>query len=162
MGVLRPISPQELLELLELLSRPGSPVGHSPGKAVVTLDVDPKAVVGDPVSRVTALVEGLQVTQDLGEGDPVNLATAPNDRDTAPVQQLIDQNAHTLIATDPTTRFPALEVGRHGFTRPTYRAHPKVVVAQQLRAKCSAHAEDRQAGRDTAILRSDQDSQPSR
>jgi hypothetical protein len=37
-----------------------------------------------------------------------------------------------------------------------------VVVAQQLRAKCSAHVEDRQAGRDTAVLRSDQDSQSSR
>ena len=33
----------------------------------MTLGVDPQAVVGDPVPLVTALVEGLQVTQDLGE-----------------------------------------------------------------------------------------------
>src|SRR5271166_2567839 len=103
MGVLHPSSPQGLLELLE---RPGSPVGHSPGKAVVTLEVDPQAVVGDPIPLVTALVKGFQGAQDLGESDPVCLATLPNDRDTAPVQQLIDDNAHSLITTDPTARSP--------------------------------------------------------
>ena len=112
---------------------------------------------------VTALVEGRQVTQDLGESDPVNLATAPNDRDTAPVQQLIDKDAHGLVTTDPTARFPALEVGPHGFIRPSHCAHQKVGVAQRLYAKCSAHAEDRQwAGRNTADPRRDQESHPSR
>ena len=48
----------------------------------MTFGVDPEAVVGDPVPLVTALVEGLQVTQDLGESNPVCLATAQNDRDT--------------------------------------------------------------------------------
>ena len=62
------------------------------------------------------------------------LAALARDRDTAPVQQLIDANAHSLIATDPTARFPALEVGRHGFSRPSHRAHQKVVVALRLHA----------------------------
>src|SRR6478672_11211773 len=84
---------------------------------VVTLDVDPQGVVGDLVPLVTALVEGLQVMQDLGESDPVCLVTAQNDRDTAPVEQLVDDNAHSLITTDPTAWFPALEVGPHVLIR---------------------------------------------
>ena len=35
-----------------------------------------------------------------------------------PVQQLVDQNAHTLVTTDPTAWFSALEVGPQGFSRP--------------------------------------------
>jgi len=129
----------------------------------VTLGVDPQAVVADLIPLVTALVEGRQVPQDLGESDPVSLATAQNDRDTAPVQQLVDEDAHRLITTDPTACFPALEVGPHGFSRPNHRAYQKVVVAQRLHAKCSPHAADRQwAGRDTAVPRRDQESQPSR
>ena len=56
----------------------------------------------------------------------------------------------------------ARRIGLNGFIRPRHRAHQKVVVAQRLHAKCSAHAEDRQAGRDTAVPRRDQESQPSR
>ena len=37
------------------------------------------------------------------------LATLPNDRDTAPVQQLVDDDAHSLVTTNPTAWFPALE-----------------------------------------------------
>ena len=48
---------------------PGSPVGHYPGQVVVTLGVDPQAVVGDPVPLVTALVEGLEVAQDFCVGN---------------------------------------------------------------------------------------------
>jgi len=76
MGVLPPASPQGLLELPELLVRPGSPVGHLPGKVVVTLGVNPEGGVSDPVSLVTALVESRQVTQDLGVGDPDTATTA--------------------------------------------------------------------------------------
>ena len=129
----------------------------------MALGVDPQGVVGDPVPLVTALIEGLQVAQDICVGDQVCLARAQDDRDTVPVQQLIDDNAPCLITTDPSAWFPALEVGRHGFSRPRYRAHQKVVVAQRFHAKRSAHAEDRQwAGRDTAVPRRDQESQPSR
>jgi hypothetical protein len=75
----------------------------------------------------------------------VSLATAQKDRDPAPVERLIDDNAHSLFTADPTTRFPALEVGRHGFTRPTYRAHPyrahpTMAAAQRLRAKMHQEA----------------------
>ena len=86
------------------------------------LGVDPEAVIGYPFPLVTALVEGLQVTQDICVGDQVSLATAQIDRDTVSVQQLVDQNAHSLITTDPTAWFPALEVGPHGFSRPSDRA----------------------------------------
>src|SRR6476620_12801784 len=86
-----PLSPQGLLELLELLRHPGSPVGRCPGQVVVALGVDPEAVVGDPVPLVMALVKGRQVTKDICVGDQESLATAQNDRDTAPVQQLIDE-----------------------------------------------------------------------
>ena len=75
----------------------------------MTLEVNPQAVVGDPVPLVTAFVKGLQGAQDLGESDPVCLATAQIDRDTAPVQKLIDDNAHSLITTDPTAWFPAFK-----------------------------------------------------
>ena len=87
------------------------------------LGVHPEAVIGDPVLIVTALVQGLQVTQDICLGDHVSLATAQDDRGTAPVQQLVDQNAHSLITTDPTAWLPALEVGPQGFSRPSHRAH---------------------------------------
>src|SRR5258705_10052994 len=79
---------------------------------VVTLGVDPEAVIGDSVLLVTAFVQGLQVTQDICVGDHVSLAAAQDDRGPVPVQQLVDQNAHRLIATDPTAWFPALEIGR--------------------------------------------------
>ena len=82
------------------------------------LEVNPQGLVGDSVPLVTALVEGLQGAQDLGESDQVGLATAPNDRDTAPVQQLVDDNARRLFMTDPTAWFPALEAGPHGFQPP--------------------------------------------
>ena len=86
----------------------------------------------------------------------MSLATAQDDRGTVPVQQLVDQNAHTLVTTDPTAWFSALEVGPHGFSRPGHRAHQKVVAAQRLHAECSLHAQDRQwAGRDTAVARRD-------
>jgi hypothetical protein len=69
-----------------------------------------------------------------------------------PVQQLVDGNAHSLIATDPTAWFPALDVGPHGCSRPSHRAHQKVDVAQRLHARCSPSAADRQsAGRDAAV-----------
>ena len=48
----------------------------------------------------------------------MSLATAQDDRGTVPVEQLVDQNAHTLITTDPTAWFSALEVGPQGFSRP--------------------------------------------
>jgi hypothetical protein len=130
-GVLHPLRAQDLPELP---GNPGAPVGRCPGKVVVTMEVNPQGVVGDPASVGTALVEGRQVAQDLGESDPVYLATAQNDRDTAPIQEVVDDNAHSLITTDPTARFPALEVGTHGFSRPTYRAPRKAVVAQRLHA----------------------------
>src|SRR5277367_146657 len=82
------------------------------------LGVDPEAVIGYPVPLVTALVQGLQVTQDICVGDHVSLATAQDDRGTVPIQQLVDQNAHSLITTDPTAWLPALEVGPQGFSRP--------------------------------------------
>src|SRR5258705_4373812 len=53
---------------------------------VVTLGVDPEAVIGDSVLLVTAFVQGLQVTQDICVGDHVSLATAQDDRGTVPVQ----------------------------------------------------------------------------
>ncbi len=74
--------------------------------------VDPEALVGDPVHLVTALVEGRQVAQDICVGDPVNLATAQNDRDTAQVQQLIDQTPDIRITTNPTVWFPAVGRGK--------------------------------------------------
>src|SRR6185436_13749533 len=133
-----------------------SPVGRYPGKVVMPLGVDPEAVVGYPVPLVTALVQGLQVTQDICVSDHVSLATAQDDRGTVPVQQLVDQNAHTLVTTDPTAWLLALEVGPQGFSRPGHRAHQKVVAAQRLHAECSAHAQDRQwAGRNTAVARRD-------
>ena len=46
----------------------------------------------------------------------MSLVTAQDDWDTARLQQLIDQNAHSLMATDPTAWFPALEVGPQVFT----------------------------------------------
>src|SRR5258707_2778841 len=92
---------------------------------VVTLGVDPEAVIGDSVLLVTTVVEGLQVTQDICVGDHVSLATAQDDRGTVPVQQLVNQNAHSLVTTDPTPRFPALEVVPQGFSRPGHRAHQK-------------------------------------
>src|SRR6478736_7106316 len=95
---------------------------------VVTLGVDPEAVIGDPVPLVTALVQGLQVTQDICVGDQVSLATAQDDRGTVPVQQLVDQNAHSLITTDPTAWFPALEVGTQWFSCPGRHAHQTVIV----------------------------------
>ena len=64
---------------------------------------------------VTALVERLKVTHDVGESNPMKPSTAQKDRDTAPVQQLVGDNAHSLITTDPAAWFPALEVGPHGF-----------------------------------------------
>ena len=42
------------------------------------------------------------VTQDIGVGNRMSLAGAQDEWDTVPVQQLVDQNAHTLITTDPT------------------------------------------------------------
>ena len=48
----------------------------------------------------------------------MSLATAQDDRGTVPVEQLVDQNAHSLITTDPTAWLPALEVGPQGFSRP--------------------------------------------
>jgi hypothetical protein len=75
------LSPQGLLELLV---RPGVPVGRFPGEAVVTLAVDPEGVVGDPVSCVTALVEWLQAAQDLGEGDAVCSLTRMRTASTRP------------------------------------------------------------------------------
>src|SRR6478609_403484 len=92
-----PLSTQRLLELLELLGHPGARVGRYPGQVVVTLGVDPEAVVGDPVPLVTALVEGRQGAQDLGDSDPVCLAKAEIDRNTAPVQEVVDDNANSLI-----------------------------------------------------------------
>src|SRR6478752_7158563 len=114
----------------QLLVHPGSPVGRYRGMVVVTLGVDPEAVIGDPVPLVTALIQGLQVTQDICVGDQVSLATAQDDRGTVPVQQLVDQNAHTLVTTNPTAWLPALKVGPHGFSRPGHRAHQKVVAAR--------------------------------
>ena len=129
----------------------------------MTLGVIPQALVGDSVPVVTALVERLKVTQDVGESNPMKPSTAQKDRDTAQVQQLIGEAAHRLITTDPTAWFPAIEIGPHGFSRPCHRGHQKEVVAQRLHAKCSAHAEDRQwVGPDTAVLRRDEESQPSR
>ena len=88
-------------------------------------------------------------------GQVVRVDPSP-DRGTVPVQQLVDQNAHSLITTDPTAWFFALKVGPHGFRRPGHRAHQKVVAAQRLHAECSAHAQVRQwAGRDTAVARRD-------
>src|SRR6476659_5203171 len=107
--------------------RPGSPVGRYPGMVVVTLGVDPEAVIGYSVLLVAALVHGLQVTQDICVGDQVSLATAQDDRGTVPVQQLVDQNAHSLVTTNPTAWFSALEVGPQGFSRPGHRAHRKVI-----------------------------------
>src|SRR6476620_8552279 len=69
----------------------------------------------------------------------VNLATAQGDWGTAPVEQLNDDDPHTRIPADPTAWFPALEVSTHWLSHPRYRAHQKVVVAQRLHAKCSAH-----------------------
>src|ERR1700748_3398048 len=91
------------------------------------LGVDPEAVIGYPVPFVTALVQGLQVTQDICVGDHVSLATAQDDRGTVPVQQLVAENAHSLITTDPTAWLPAHEVGPQGFSRPGHRAHRKVI-----------------------------------
>src|SRR6476660_8122363 len=81
------------------------------------LGVDPEAVIGDPVPLVTALIQRLEVTQDVCVGDQVSLATAQDDRGTVPVQQLVDQNAHTFVTTNPTAWFSALEVGPDGFSR---------------------------------------------
>src|SRR6478672_690919 len=91
------------------------------------LGVDPEAVIGDPVPSVTALIQGLQVTQDICVGDQVSLATAQDDRGTLPVEQLVDQNTHTFVTTNPTAWFSALEVGPQGFSRPGHRAHRKVI-----------------------------------
>ena len=105
----------------QLLLHPGSPVGRYPGKVVMPLGVDPEAVIGYPVPLVTALIQRLQVTQDICVGDHVSRATAQDDRGTVPVEQLVDQNAHSLITTDPTAWLPPLEVGPQGFSRPGHR-----------------------------------------
>ena len=39
-------------------------LGRYPGNVVVTLGVNPEAVVGDPVPLATALLQGLKVAQD--------------------------------------------------------------------------------------------------
>ena len=61
----------------------------------------------------------------------MSLATAQDDWDTAPVEQLIDDDPHTRIPADPTAWFPALEVSTHWLSHPRYRANQKVVVAQR-------------------------------
>src|SRR6476620_5048239 len=101
----------------------GSPVGRYPSIIVMPLGVHPEAVIGDPVPLVTALIQRLEVTQDICVGDHMSLATAQDDRGTLPVQQLVDQNTHTLVTTNPTAWFSALKVGPHGFSRPGHRAH---------------------------------------
>src|ERR1700750_2017484 len=80
------------------------------------LGVDPEAVISYPVLLVTALVQGLQVTQDICVADHVSLATAQDDRGTVPVQQLVDQNAHSLVTTDPTARGVYKEASTLGLT----------------------------------------------
>ena len=44
----------------------------------------------------------------------MNLATAHNDRDTAPDQEVVDQTPDIRITTDPAAWFPALNVGPYG------------------------------------------------
>jgi hypothetical protein len=51
-------------------------------------------------------------------GDHVNLAAAQDNWNTVPIQQPVDQYAHSLITTDPTPWFPALEGGPQGISRP--------------------------------------------
>src|SRR4029079_9599485 len=91
------------------------------------LGVDPEPVIGCSVRLVAALFHGLQVTQDICVGDHVSLATAQDDRGTVAVQQLVDENPHSLMTTDPTAWLPALEVGPQGFSRPGHRAHQRVI-----------------------------------
>src|SRR6476620_5599163 len=55
----------------QLLVHPGSPVGRYRGMVVMPLGVYPEGVVGYSVLLVTALVQGLQVTQDICVGDQV-------------------------------------------------------------------------------------------
>ena len=59
----------------------------------------------------------------------MSLATAQDDRGAVPGQQLVNQNAHSLITTDPTAWFPALEVGQQGLSLLGHRAPQKVVAA---------------------------------
>jgi hypothetical protein len=77
----------------ELSVHPGSPVGRYPLKVVVTLGVDPEAVVGDPVLLVTTLVQRLKVAQDVCIGDLVAPPLTESGGDTTPVEQLIDRSA---------------------------------------------------------------------
>ena len=54
-----------LQDLPELLIHASAPVARYPGRVVVTLGVNPEAVIGDPVSLATTLLQGLKVAQDL-------------------------------------------------------------------------------------------------
>ena len=59
---------------------PSSPIAVSPKLkhcAAAPLGVDPEAVIDDPVLVVTALVQGLQVTQDICVGLPGILGASP-------------------------------------------------------------------------------------
>jgi hypothetical protein len=80
---------------------PGSPVRRYPGKVVVTLGVDPEAVVGDPVPFRAPLVDGLQRGQDRAVRDPTCLAAAYRDGNSVPIKESINETAHSWISTDP-------------------------------------------------------------
>jgi thioredoxin reductase (NADPH) len=127
------------------------------------IEAVPERITVHPHTEITALDGERHLdTVTWCVGDHVSLATAQNDRRTVPVEQLVNENAHSLVATDPTALLPAFEVGPHGFSRPGHRAHQKLVAAQRLPAECSAHAQDRQwAGRDTAVARRDHPSRRS-
>src|SRR5258707_11331046 len=116
------------------------------------LGVDPEAVIGYSVLLVTALVQGLQVTQDICVGDHVSLVTAQDERGAVPVQQLVDQDAHGLITTDPTAWFPALEVGPQGFSRPGHRAHQKSSIKATSPSDTDMAIPPRSIGRTRTVI----------
>jgi hypothetical protein len=105
---------------------PDLPICRYSRRVVVPLVVDPQAVIGYPVSLVTARIQRLKLTQNIYVGDGVSLATtAQIDWGTKPVEQLVDSNAHVLVTADPTARFLALDGFPGEFSR--HNAHHKVL-----------------------------------